>query len=104
MSIPIYKSSEVNYITIPVGYKLFDKSVSKLDLAKSLMHTIMPKLKDFQVIILCDTWYTNEKLLQILDSYDNLELIGAVKKILFYMGKYLHVLEKEVDLKQKVKN
>lgn len=87
MSIPIYKNSKVNYITIPVGYKLFDKSVSKLELAKSLIHTIMPELKNFQVIILCDTQYTNEKLLEILDSSDNLELIGAVKKNTVLYGK-----------------
>lgn len=87
MSIPIYKNGEIKYITIPVGYKLFDKSVSKLELAKVLIHTIMPKLTGFQVIILCDTWYTNKNLLEIIDQYDNLNLIGAVRKNTVLYGK-----------------
>lgn len=60
MSIPIYKNSKIKYITIAIGYKLFDKYVSKLKPAKVLIYTIMPKLANFQVIILCYTCYTNK--------------------------------------------
>lgn len=58
LTIPIKSSSKTNYITLPIGYKIYDKSCTKLQLATNMISTIMPELTEFQVILLCDSWYT----------------------------------------------
>ncbi len=79
MSIPQIKNDEIRYITIPLGYKLYDKTCTKLELAKNLISIVMPELSDVQVIILCDSWFTKKPFLEILDDYDNIDIIGALR-------------------------
>ncbi len=79
MRILLLKGDETNYITIPLGYKLYDKTSTKLQLAKKLIETVMPELSDVQVIVLCDSWFTKKPLLEVLYNYDNLKIIGALR-------------------------
>ncbi|MEG1409112.1 MAG: transposase [Terrisporobacter sp.] len=79
MRIPLLKGDEIKYITIPLGYKLYDKTSTKLQLAKNLIETVMPELSDLQVVLLCDSWFTKKPLLEVLDMYDNLKIIGALR-------------------------
>ncbi|MCT4509006.1 MAG: hypothetical protein N4A48_09635 [Tepidibacter sp.] len=44
MNIPIKIENELKYITIPLEYKLYDKSSTKLELAKKLISDVMPEL------------------------------------------------------------
>ena len=75
MTLPMGEKS----ITIPLGYKLYDKSCTKLDLAKELIETAMTQLNEFKIVVLCDSWYTNSKLLELANKYENLEITGAVR-------------------------
>lgn len=79
MSIPQIKDDEIKYITIPLGYKLYDKTCTKLELAKILISTVMPELSDIQVVTLCDSWFTKKPFLEILTQYDNLDIIGGIR-------------------------
>ena len=44
-------------INIPLGYKLYDKVKTKLQLTAELIDIAMPLLQEHQVILLCDSWY-----------------------------------------------
>lgn len=79
ISIPILFCGKIKYLTLPVGYKLYDKSETKLEIAGKMIQNIMPLLADYQVIVLCDSWYTKKPFLNMLNSYSNLHVIGAVR-------------------------
>lgn len=79
ISIPILFCGKLKYITLPVGYKLYDKSESKLEIAGKMIQNIMPLLVEYQVIVLCDSWYTKRPFLNMLKEYNNISIIGAVR-------------------------
>jgi hypothetical protein len=79
ISIPILFCGKLKYLTLPVGYKLYDKSETKLQIAGKMIQNIMLLLSDFQVIVLCDSWYTKKPFLKMLKDYSNLSVIGAVR-------------------------
>jgi hypothetical protein len=70
---------KIKYLTLPAGYKLYDKSETKLKIAGKMIQNIMPLLLDYQVIVLCDSWYTKRPFLNMLKDYSNLSIIGAVR-------------------------
>ena len=63
------------------------KKESKLELAASMIRQVMPEFhsKD-HVIILCDSWYTKQNLVSIVDEYPNLDLIANEKIGDYYTG------------------
>ena len=79
INIPILFCGKIKYITLPVGYKLYDKSETKLEIAGKMIQNIMPLLVDSQVIVLCDSWYTKRPFLNLLKNYSNVSIIGAVR-------------------------
>lgn len=79
ISIPILFCGKIKYLTLPVGYKLYDKSETKLEIAGKMIQNIMPLLLDFQVVVLCDSWYTKKPFLNMLKNHHNLSVIGAVR-------------------------
>ena len=45
-------------LCVPLGYRMWQKKDSKLDLAASMVRQVMPTfIKKKNVIILCDSWY-----------------------------------------------
>lgn len=79
INIPLYHREEVKYLSLPVGYRLYSKDQSKLEIAADMIETIMPKLINFKVVLLCDSWYTKGKILDTVKNNDNLEILGAVR-------------------------
>ncbi|MGL5752509.1 MAG: IS701 family transposase [Paraclostridium sp.] len=79
ISVPVNLNDEIRYLTIPLGYRLYDKSCTKLELAKEMITAVIPELTDFQVIVLCDSWYTKKPFLTILKNFKNLKIIGALR-------------------------
>lgn len=68
----------------PLGYRMWQKKESKLELAAFMVHQVMPEFsKKKNVIILCDSWYIKKGLVCIVDEYKNLVLpllsYGALK-------------------------
>ena len=53
-------NKKIHYIKIPVQYKLYDKSKTKLKLAADMVASVAPALEEYQVIVTCDSWYTKK--------------------------------------------
>ena len=79
MSIPIITNHHIKYITLPISCRLYDKSKTKLEMAAGMIEEIMPELKDYQVIVLCDAWYTKKPFLSRILAFDNVDMIGAAR-------------------------
>lgn len=77
MTLPV--SNGEKSITIPLGYKVYEKPRTKLELAKELIKCALGELDGFNVVVLCDSWYTNSQLLELVNEYENLNIIGAVR-------------------------
>ena len=79
INIPVLFNGKIKYISLPVGYKLYDKTKSKLEISGNMIANVMPLLIDYQVIVLCDSWYTKKPFLEILKNFNNIDIIGAVR-------------------------
>ncbi len=80
LCVPVWNGDKVSYLSIPLGYRMWQKKKSKLELAASMIRQVMPEFhsKD-HVIILCDSWYTKQNLVSIVDEYPNLDLICSAR-------------------------
>ena len=59
---------------------MWQKKESKLELAASMIRQVMPEFHSKEhVIILCDSWYTKQNLVSIVEEYPNLDLIGNAR-------------------------
>jgi len=79
INIPLSYQGKNRILSLPLGYKLYNKDKSKLQMASEMIDCTMEYLKDFQVILLCDSWYSKGIILDTVKKYDNLELIAAVR-------------------------
>lgn len=92
LCVPVWNGDKVFYLSVPLGYRMWQKKESKLELAASMIRQVMPEFhsKD-HVIILCDSWYTKQNLVSIVDEYPNLDLINisyCAMKILPYQNEH----------------
>ena len=79
--------------SVPLGYRMWQKKESKLELAASMIRQVMPEFhsKD-HVIIPCDSWYTKQNLVSIVDEYPNPDLIGNARSAsVMYDLAYVHL-------------
>ena len=81
LCIPVWNKNKISYLSIPLGYRMWQKEKeSKLDLAASMVRQVMPEFGEKKnVIILCDSWYVKQNLVSIVDEYENLDLIGNAR-------------------------
>ena len=76
LCIPVWKHSKCVYMAIPLGYRMWQKDISKLDLAADMVRKVMPNLSAVRnVILLCDSWYAKKNLVCIVNEYENLDII-----------------------------
>lgn len=47
INIPVFIGRQVRYLSIPVGYRLYDKQQTKLQMAAALINVVMSLLKEF---------------------------------------------------------
>ena len=80
INIPLHYQGEIKYLSIPLGYRLYSSGENKLKMASEMIKTIMPQLREFQVILLCDSWYTKGSIIDTVKEFDNLEIIDAVRQ------------------------
>ena len=76
LSFPVYQDGKILYLSVPVGYRLWNKEKSKLALAADLVAQAM-KVMDpqCQVILLCDSWYPKAEVVALVEQFDNLEMV-----------------------------
>jgi len=67
--------SKISYVAIPLGYKMWTKEKNKLVTATEMIKAIMPKLKNFKVIVTFDSWYAKQTFIQPLQRYSNIVMI-----------------------------
>ena len=80
LCVPVRNGDKVSYLSVPLGYRMWKKKESKLELAASMIRQVMPEFRSKEhVIILCDSWYTKQNLVSIVDEYPNLDLIGNAR-------------------------
>lgn len=80
LCVPVWNRHKVHYLAVPLGYRMWQKKESKLELAASMVRQVMPEFsKKKNVIILCDSWYVKKDLVCIVDEYKNLDLIGNAR-------------------------
>ena len=76
LCVPVWNGSKIVYLSIPLGYRMWQKEESKLKLAASMVRQVMPVFSSQKnVIILCDSWYAKKDLVSIVDEYSNLDVI-----------------------------
>ena len=80
ISIPVYVFQDgyqerIRYIPISLGYVIWNKSRSKLELACDLLDEVMPILEQKQVILTFDSWYAKCRLIEHALKYQNLDII-----------------------------
>ena len=93
LCVPVWNGDKVPYLSVPLGYRMWRKKESKLELAASMIRQVMPEFhsKD-HVIIPCDSWYTKHNLVSIVDEYPNPDLIGNARSAsVMYDLAYVHL-------------
>ena len=80
LRIPVWNHDKTSYLNVPLGYRMWHKTESKLKLAASMVRQVMQEFSQKKnVIILCDSWYTKQNLVSIVNECENLDLIGNAR-------------------------
>ena len=80
LCVPVWNHDKISYLAVPLGYRMWQKKESKLELAASMVRQVMPEFSSTKnVILLCDSWYTKQNLVSIVEEYPNLDLIGNAR-------------------------
>ena len=80
LCVPVWNKDKISYLSAPLGYRMWKKKESKLELAAATIRKVMPEFQSREhVIILCDSWYTKQNLVCIVNEYPNLNLIGNAR-------------------------
>ena len=80
LCVPVWDKNRVHYLPVPLGYRMWQKKESKLELAASMVRQVMPEFSGKKnVIILCDSWYVKKNLVSIVDEYQSLGLVGNAR-------------------------
>ena len=76
LCVPVWENNHIVYQSVPLGYRMWTKDVSKLKLAYDMVSDIMPELaQKHQVLLLFDSWYAKKPLVCLVDEYKNLDII-----------------------------
>ena len=58
LCVPVWNGDKASYLSVPLGYRMWQKKESKLELAATMIRQVMPEFHSKKhVIILCDSWY-----------------------------------------------
>lgn len=84
LSVPVLNQHEgkaplIRYLAVPVGYRMWTKEQTKLELAGDLIEEVMPLLKDRQVLLFFDSWYAKSTLIELVLQYPHLAFICNVR-------------------------
>ena len=76
LCVPVWRKQRIVCLAVPLGYRMWKKEISKLELAANMVRQVMPDLSSQKnVIILCDSWYAKKDLACVVDEYANLDMI-----------------------------
>ena len=76
LSFPVLADASIRYLSVPLGYRLWDKKQTKLEIAAGMVRQTMDNIDpDRQVFLLCDSWYPKGCVAGLVDEYNNLDII-----------------------------
>lgn len=76
LSFPVLADGFIQYLSVPLGYRLWDKKQTKLEIAAGMVRQAMDNIgPDRQVFLLCDSWYPKGCVAGLVDEYHNLDII-----------------------------
>lgn len=80
LHVPFLSANGTIYLSIPLGYRLWTKELSKLELAADMVRSVMAALAPCrQVILLCDSWYPRKPVTGLVEEFKNLEMICCAR-------------------------
>lgn len=79
IAIPITHNTKINYLKLPIQYRLYDKTKTKLEAAADMVMNITHALAEYQVIVTCDSWYTKAPFISSIKKFENINIIGALR-------------------------
>ncbi len=76
LSFPVLEGGSIRYLSVPLGYRLWDKIQTELEIAAEMVRHAMDCIgPDRQVFLLCDSWYPKGCVAGLVDEYDDLDII-----------------------------
>ena len=76
LSFPVMADGSIRYLSVPLGYQLWDKKQTKLEIAAEMVRRAMDKIGlDRQVFLLCDSWYPKGCVAGLVNEFHNLDII-----------------------------
>lgn len=76
LSFPVMADGSIRYLSVPLGYRLWDKKQTKLEIAAGMVRRAMDGIgPDRQVFLLCDSWYPKGCVAGLVNEYHNLDII-----------------------------
>lgn len=76
LCVPVWNKGKISYLSVPLGYRMWNKQESKLELAAKMVRKVMPIFSEKKnVILLFDSWYAKQNLVSIVEEYSNLDII-----------------------------
>ncbi len=80
ISVPVMENGVIQYISIPVGYRMWTKEETKLKMAADLVKLAMQEIgKEKNVILCCDSWYPKAEITELPEEFENLNIICNVR-------------------------
>ena len=80
LHISLRSEDGIFYLFVPLGYRLWTKELSKLELAVDMVRSVMPELSSCgQVILLCDSWYPKKPVTGLVEEFKNPGMICCAR-------------------------
>ena len=80
LCVPVWDRDWISYLAVPLGYRIWQKKESKLELASAMVRQVMPGFSaQRNVIILCDSCYVKQNPVSVIEEYENPDLIGNAR-------------------------
>jgi hypothetical protein len=80
LAIPIKIQKETQYISFPVGYRMWTHKETKIKIASDLIKLAMKVIgSERHVTVCCDSWYPKAEMVTLPYKYKNLNLICSVR-------------------------
>ena len=80
LHVPLESADGIIYLSLPLGYRLWTKELSKLELAADMVRSVMTELSSCkQVLLLCDSWYPKKPVTGLVSEFENLEMICCAR-------------------------
>lgn len=80
ISVPVMENEKIRYLSVPVGYRMWTKEETKLEMAADLVRLAMETIGTEKAVILCcDSWYPKAEITELPDEFANLDIICNVR-------------------------